>query len=215
MIVGFDSDDHLIFKEQFDFLKELGIPLTTCGTLTALPNTPLLKRLEAEGRLLNLEWTTMTGHGAADCNFTPKQMTLEELREGYNWLIRSLYRHDSYADRLVICLNRFRNRNKEHLRAKLDGTFFGLLLKVLKYYLLTRNLERFKFFVETFWRVLIGGPFSYGKWLEFFRWIATYRAFRKYVVETHGIPEGRDPADPPFKVLPAENHALVSSSPVV
>ncbi len=215
MIVGFDSDDHLIFKEQFDFLKELGIPLTTCGTLTALPNTPLLKRLEAEGRLLNLEWTTMTGHGAADCNFTPKQMTLEELREGYNWLIRSLYRHDSYADRLVTCLNRFRNRNKEHLRAKLDGTFFGLLLKVLKYYLLTRDLERLKFFVETFWRILIGGPFSYGKWLEFFRWIATYRAFRKYVVETHGIPEGRDPADPPFKDLPAENHALVSSAPMV
>ena len=198
MIVGFDSDDRLIFKEQFDFLKELGIPFTTCGTLMALPNTPLLKRMQAEGRLLDLEWSTMNGHGAADCNFIPKQMTLEELREGYNWLIRSLYRYDSYGDRLATCLNRYRNRIKEHKRAKLDLKFGILLLKVLKYYLLTLDFERMEFFVKTFLRVAAGGPFSNGKWLEFFRWIATHRAFRKYVIETHGVPEGKDPRHPPF-----------------
>ena len=37
------------------------------------------------------------------------------------------------------------------------------------------------------------------KWLEFFRWIATHRAFRKYVTETQGIPEGQDPKKPPFE----------------
>ena len=198
MIVGFDSDDRLIFKEQFDFLKELGIPFTTCGTLMALPNTPLLKRMEAEGRLIDLEWSTMNGHGAADCNFIPKQMTLEELREGYNWLICSLYRYDSYSDRLVTCLNRFRNRTEEHQRAKLDLKFGMLLVKVLRYYLVNLDLERMKFFVRTFLRVAGGGPFSFGKWLEFFRWIASYRAFRLYVSEVHGVPEGKDPARPPF-----------------
>ena len=201
MIVGFDSDDQLIFKEQFDFLKELGIPFTTCGTLMALPNTPLLKRMQAEGRLLDLEWSTMNGHGAADCNFIPKKMTLEELRTGYNWLIRALYRYDSYADRLVTLLSRFCNRTKEHKRAKLDKKFSVLLLKVLKYYLFTGDVERREFFVKTFWRVARGGPFSFGKWLEFFRWIATHRAFRKYVVQTQGIPEGADPSRPPFADL--------------
>lgn len=203
MIVGFDSDDRLIFKEQFDFLKELGVPFTTCGTLMALPNTPLLKRMRSEGRLLDLEWSTINGHGAADCNFIPKQMTLTELREGYNWLIRSLYRYDAYGDRLVTCLNRFRNRTKEHKRAQLDKKFSLLLLKVLKYYLLTFDFERMKFFVKTFWRVAAGGPFSHGKWLEFFRWIATHRAFRNYVIEAHGVPEGRDPNHPPFTEVPA------------
>ncbi len=202
MIVGFDSDDRLIFKEQFDFLKELGVAFTTCGTLMALPNTPLLKRMRSEGRLLDLEWSSMNGHGAADCNFVPKQMTLTELREGYNWLIRCLYRYDTYSDRLVTCLNRFRNRTKEHKRAKLDDKFGMLLVKVLKYYLLTFDFERMKFFLKSFWRVATEGPFSNGKWLEFFRWIATHRAFRKYVMEVHGLPEGKNPEQPPFTDMP-------------
>ena len=199
MIVGFDSDDKLIFKEQYDFLKELGVPFTTCGTLMALPNTPLLKRLQGEGRMLDLAWTDMNGHGAADCNFVPKQMTLEELRLGYNWLIRCLYRYDSYGERLVALLNRFRNLNPEHKRARLDGKFATLLIKVLAYYLLTFDLDRMKFFLRTFSQVAAGGPFSVGKWLEFFRWIATHRAFRKYVMETHGTPEDMDPSVPPFQ----------------
>lgn len=203
MIVGFDSDDKLIFKEQFDFLKELGIPFTTCGTLMALPNTPLLKRLQGEGRILDLEWTSVNGHGAADCNFIPKNMTLEELREGYNWLIRSLYRYDSYSDRLVTLLNRFQNRTPEHKRASLDLKFSVLLVKVLVYYLVTLDFKRTRFFLGTFWQVFKGGPFSMGKWLEFFRWIATHRAFRKYVLETHGEPESMSPDCPPFQtVLP-------------
>ena len=37
------------------------------------------------------------------------------------------------------------------------------------------------------------------KWLEFFRWITTHRAFRQYVTETQGIPEGQDPKKPPFE----------------
>ena len=215
MIVGFDSDDHLIFEEQFQFLKELGIPFTTCGTLMALPNTPLLKRLKAEGRMLDLDWSTMDGHGAADCNFVPKKMTLEELRKGYNWLIRCLYRYDSYGERLVTLLNRFQNRNPEHKRAPLDLKFGILLVKVLVYYLLTFDPERRKFFTKTFWQVARGGPFSVGKWLEFFRWIATHRAFRKYVLETHGEPETMHPKQPPFQEEVPHLLGSVSSQPVL
>ena len=199
MIVGFDADDKKIFKEHFDFLMELGIPFTTCGTLMALPNTPLMKRLQTEGRLLDLEWTEMNGHGSSDCNFKPKNMTLEEHHQGYNWLSRCLYRYDTYADRLVTALNRFRNLNPEHKRASLDFKFTYLLIKLLAYYLLTFDFERMRFFAGTFCRVAKGGPFSMSKWLEFFRWIATHRAFRQYVTETQGIPEGQDPKKPPFE----------------
>ncbi|MDD5217284.1 MAG: radical SAM protein [Candidatus Omnitrophica bacterium] len=209
MIVGFDSDDQFIFKEQFDFLKELGIPFTTCGTLMALPKTPLLKRLEAEGRMLSLEWTKMNGHGAADCNFIPKNMTFEQLQQGYNWLSRCLYRYDSYRDRIVTMLRRYRNQNKEHKRAQLDFKFLYQLGKVLGYYLLTLDFPRMRFFLSAFWRTATGGPFSVGKWLEFFRWIATYRAFRKYVIETQGVPEAMDPDHPPFEGMPVKQPQVV------
>lgn len=201
MIVGFDSDDKLIFKEQMDFLSELGIPFTTCGTLMALPNTPLLKRLQAEGRMLDLEWSSMNGHGAADCNFVPKQMTLEELRTGYNWLIRALFRYDSYAHRLDTLLSRFQNRIKEHKRAGLDLKFFKMFVKLLAYYLLTTDRARRQFFTRSFAKAA-RGPFSMGKWLEYFRWVAAYRSFRKYVTETHGDPETADPSKPPFEKKP-------------
>ncbi len=198
MIVGFDSDDKLIFKEQFDFLHKLGIPFTTCGTLTALPNTPLIKRLETEGRLLSIEWTNMSAHGAADCNFIPKQMTSEELCQGYNWLIRSLYRYDTYSDRLVRMLGRFKNLPKQHKRAPFDRRFIVLLGKLLAYYLVTKDFRRLKFFVSTFIRVAKSGPFSVDKWLDFFRWMASHRALREYVIKTHGCPEDVDPNEPPF-----------------
>lgn len=204
MIVGFDSDDKQIFQEQFEFLKELGISFTTCGTLMALPKTPLLKRLEAEGRVRDIAWTSIQGHGAADCNIIPKQMTPEELQQGYNWLIRSLYRYDSYSERMMVCLNRFQNRNKEHKRVNFDSKFLKVVLKLVGFYLFTKDGTRRRFFTKTFWRVATEGPFSVGKWLEFFRGIATHRAFHEYVTETHGSPEGVDPSTPPFPVTASE-----------
>lgn len=199
MIVGFDSDDKLIFKEQYDYLQDLAIPFTTCGTLMALPNTPLLKRLKEEGRLLDFEWAEVIGHGAADCNFIPKNMTLEELRHGYNWLIRCLYSYESYGDRLIKVLSRYRPLKKEHKRADLNIYFAKLLFKVLGYYLLTFDFRRMRFFTRTFWKSMTQGAFSMGKFLDFFRWIAIHRAFREYVLETQGVPEGVSPANPPFK----------------
>lgn len=198
MIVGFDSDDRLIFKEQYDFLQKLGIPFTTCGTLVALPNTPLLKRLQSEGRMLSLDWSNVNGHGSADCNFVPKQMTQEDLNQGHNWLLRCLYSYDSYGDRLVTLLSRFRNRNKEHKRTDFDRKFIAIVFEIVSYYLFTFDKARIRFFARTFWRAARSGPFSFGKWLEFFRWMATYRSFRKYIIETQGIPEEVDPDQPPF-----------------
>jgi hypothetical protein len=61
---------------------------------------------------------------------------------------------------------------------------------------------------------LKGGPFSVGKWLEFFRWIATHRAFRKYVCQMHGLPEGANPNKPPFVDLSLESSESTSAHPV-
>jgi hypothetical protein len=101
MIVGFDHDDTRIFQEQFDFLMEAGIPFTTCGVLTAIEKTPLYDRVQKEGRLLPYDSALVYGHGAADLNFVPKLMTVEEVQRGYNWLIRALYKSENYGARLV------------------------------------------------------------------------------------------------------------------
>ncbi len=89
-IVGFDSDDHAIFEDQFRFIQDNGITLAMVGMLQAIPRTPLYKRLQEEGRLVEDD---------PNCNFIPKQMTREELREGYWNLVKRLYAPEAFLER--------------------------------------------------------------------------------------------------------------------
>jgi radical SAM superfamily enzyme YgiQ (UPF0313 family) len=89
-IVGFDSDDHAIFEDQYRFIQDNGILLAMVGMLGAIPKTPLYDRLKKEGRLIEDE---------PNCNFHPKQMSREELMQGYWKLLERLYSPESFLDR--------------------------------------------------------------------------------------------------------------------
>jgi radical SAM superfamily enzyme YgiQ (UPF0313 family) len=89
-IVGFDSDDHAIFEDQYRFIQDNGIVLAMVGMLGAIPTTPLHDRLKAEGRLVDED---------DNLNFVPKQMTREELKSGYYELVRRLYTPEAFLDR--------------------------------------------------------------------------------------------------------------------
>jgi radical SAM superfamily enzyme YgiQ (UPF0313 family) len=89
-IVGFDSDDKGIFEDQFRFIQDNGITLAMVGMLQAIPRTPLYDRLKREGRLVEDD---------PSLNIVPKQMTREELREGYWKLLERLYSPEVYLDR--------------------------------------------------------------------------------------------------------------------
>ena len=89
-IVGFDSDDKAIFEDQYRFIQDNGITLAMVGMLQAIPSTPLYARLQAEGRLVEED---------PSCNFVPKQMTRDELRQGYWNLVTRLYTPEAYLER--------------------------------------------------------------------------------------------------------------------
>jgi radical SAM superfamily enzyme YgiQ (UPF0313 family) len=89
-IVGFDSDDKAIFEDQYRFIQDNGITLAMVGMLQAIPRTPLYTRLQAEGRLVEED---------PSCNFVPKQMTRDELRQGYWDLVTRLYSPEAYLER--------------------------------------------------------------------------------------------------------------------
>ena len=50
-ILGFDNDGPDIFDRMIKFVQKAAIPYAMVGLLGALPNTPLYRRLEKEGRL--------------------------------------------------------------------------------------------------------------------------------------------------------------------
>ncbi len=209
MIVGFDQDDHQIFQEQFDFLMEAGIPFTTSGILVAIPTTALYERLEKENRLvLNKEQFRKAsekwcGHGADNLNFIPKLMTKEELLEGYGWMIRKIYSYENFARRLEICMQNFKppveqfpgRKNQESARIEAKQGL-KILMRTLKYYLLTKDSMRRRFFVKTLFRALKG------RWTQWnFNIVVAYlviqKHFYEYVTETQGRPEDA-PALSPF-----------------
>jgi radical SAM superfamily enzyme YgiQ (UPF0313 family) len=199
MIVGFDSDDKDIFQEQFDFLSRAGIPFTTLGTLVALENTPLHGRLAGEKRLLESSLENFRGHGASDTNFVPRQMTLTELRHGFNWLIRALYAYDTYADRVLIWLDNYSSgpNSRRYKENTLDLLAFmnvrnpvviaTIILRVLWYYLAAGSKRR-RFFAGTLYKVCKGGV-TIRRLAGVIGFLVLHRHFHEYVTAAHGDPE--------------------------
>jgi radical SAM superfamily enzyme YgiQ (UPF0313 family) len=197
MIVGFDHDDVRIFEEQFDFLQEAGIAFTTCGVLTAIEKTPLHARLEKEGRLLPYDSATVLGHGAADLNFVPKQMTVDEVKRGYNWLIRSLYRYDHYGARVAQALRHFRPRTERDQRtlARFDWKLARILVNVVRHFLLTTNRTRRRTFIRTI-RDSMQGHRGFERVFDAVSYLIAHKHFHEYVTEVHGDPETVAPRSP-------------------
>jgi radical SAM superfamily enzyme YgiQ (UPF0313 family) len=111
-IVGFDSDTDDIFDRQVDFIEKSAIPLAMVGLLQALPNTQLYRRLVAEGRLLQY------GDGnsmSTALNFVPK-MDAARLVEGYRSILKRIYDHEAYYQRVREFLKRYSPAHRAHLR---------------------------------------------------------------------------------------------------
>lgn len=203
MIVGFDHDDVRIFQEQFDFLQEAGIPFTTCGVLTAIEKTPLHARLQKEGRLLPYDSASVLGHGAADLNFAPKQMSVAEVQEGYNWLIRALYKYENYGARLARALREFRPRRELGGRTlgRLDRQLCRIALNVLRHFVLTGSSVRRRVFVRTLREALWSRP-SLEKFVSAVSYMIAHKHFHEYVTGVHGNPETIAPVSPFAEALP-------------
>ena len=104
IMVGFDDDDLTIFRRQFEFLQEACIPVCFAGMMLAPDGTPLKERLIREGRYLGSE--SVRDH-TLGTNVIPKRMTVEQLREGYFWLMSQLYDEEHYLARVRGILRRF------------------------------------------------------------------------------------------------------------
>lgn len=93
MIMGFDSDDVGIVDRQIEFIRESRISFSMTGMLSAIPKTPLHKRLAEEGRL---DYADRPEFGT---NIVPLRMSREELLDGYLRALKELYDPKEYFDR--------------------------------------------------------------------------------------------------------------------
>jgi len=98
-IVGFDQDTTETFDVQHDFIVESGIQAAMVGLLTALPHTPLHKRLEAEGRLRGGP-EAAHNNTRLGTNIVPLSMPYDVMVERYRKLFERLTSDEGIAARV-------------------------------------------------------------------------------------------------------------------
>ena len=98
IVFGFDCDTPDVFDRTLDFLRENGISQATFNMLTPYPGTPLFDRLKAEGRILTEDWSKYNSR--TDVVYSPKNMSPEELLDGFNRVNREFYRLGNIFSRL-------------------------------------------------------------------------------------------------------------------
>jgi radical SAM superfamily enzyme YgiQ (UPF0313 family) len=87
-VFGMDDDDVSVFDRTVEWAVRQGIETATFHVLTPYPSTGLYQRIEAEGRLLHLDWDRYDTRHAV---FRPARMTPEQLEEGYWRAYRDFY----------------------------------------------------------------------------------------------------------------------------
>jgi hypothetical protein len=93
-----DHDDESVFERTLEFLEKTKIEYATFHILTPVPGTPLYRRIEAEGRIIDRDWSKYNGGYTV---FQPKLMSPESLEEGYYWTYRQFYSMRSIYKRVV------------------------------------------------------------------------------------------------------------------
>ncbi|RJQ41765.1 MAG: DUF4070 domain-containing protein [Nitrospiraceae bacterium] len=158
-IVGFDADDTNIFNEQLRFIHAASIPVAMVGILQAIPGTPLYERIRQEGRLRDNEEGGIRGavNSLIRTNIAPLNMGLEELANGYGFLVRNLYSYDNFAERLINAVKLGKKHGVKG-RAKISKKGILTLLRLFKYYVLSTDLRRIYMFMRIIAQTLLHNP---------------------------------------------------------
>ncbi len=117
-VFGLEADTPQVFKDTWDFCRESGLDNVSFTIMTPYPGTEARELYEREGRLIaGIPWSL---YDTSHVVFRPKNMTVEQLREGYDWICRKAYSMPSIIGRGVRTLRRHPIRQA---RAKLFSSF--------------------------------------------------------------------------------------------
>ena len=96
-VFGLDDDHPDVFLKTAEFAVQAKIDLPRFAVVTPFPNTPLHKRLEAEGRILTRNWEL---YDAQHVVFQPKHMSVDELQRGIESAWKHAYSYSSIWKRI-------------------------------------------------------------------------------------------------------------------
>ncbi len=99
IMFGFDEDRLDVFARTVDVLGGLGLDNATISLVVPYPGTPLYRRWQAEGRIVDADWRHY--NGKTHVVFRPRWMTPDQLLAGYEWAKTQFYAPGHIARRLA------------------------------------------------------------------------------------------------------------------
>jgi radical SAM superfamily enzyme YgiQ (UPF0313 family) len=97
-IFGFEHDDERTFADVVRFVDAARLEGFYYSLLTPYPGTPLYERMQAEGRILETDWSLYdTDHVV----YRPRLMDAQKLMQGYRWAWRQSLTYRSILRRLL------------------------------------------------------------------------------------------------------------------
>ena len=87
-VLGFDHDHRDVFAKTAEWVEVNKLECATFHILTPYPGTPFFRQMERQARLLHKNWDL---YDTAHVVFQPKNMSPEELLQGYSWMYQRLF----------------------------------------------------------------------------------------------------------------------------
>jgi hypothetical protein len=109
LMVGFDEDDLTIFQKQVDFFQGLGLAWSNINVVDARDGTALKDRMVKEGRYVDFmvggygrPWGEIKPNNINLTSIIPKNMTVQQLRQGTYWTLKQLCDWDNFKQRVKV-----------------------------------------------------------------------------------------------------------------
>jgi radical SAM superfamily enzyme YgiQ (UPF0313 family) len=96
-VFGLDEDDSSVFEKTLDWIVKNKIETVTSHILTPYPGTRLYENLDKQGRITDFD---LSKYNTANVVYRPKNMTQEELYDGYLWIYKEVYSFKNIIKRL-------------------------------------------------------------------------------------------------------------------
>lgn len=96
-VLGLDGDTPAVFENTWDFVRQSGLDSVSFTIMTPYPGTALRREYVEQKRLLpGVGWDK---YDTAHVVFQPQQMSVEQLRRGYDWICHKAYDTPAIAAR--------------------------------------------------------------------------------------------------------------------
>ncbi|NEU05648.1 B12-binding domain-containing radical SAM protein [Clostridium senegalense] len=135
-VFGLDEDDVSVFKNTLEWIVKNKIETVTSHILTPYPGTKLYSSLIAENRIVDYN---LSNYNTAHVVYKPKNMTAEELYNGYLWIYKEVYTVKNIIKRLP----KFKSQWIPFLAFNFFYRKFGKLTELLCNIFSFKNIGRF------------------------------------------------------------------------